>query len=107
MTGAAPVLTFAIVGHPNEGKSSVVSTLTEDDSVRITPIPGETTVCRTFPVVIDGIEIIRFVDTPGFQSPKAALAWLREHEGPGMLTRFSRSTAGTPCSAGNASSFAL
>ena len=30
---------FAIVGHPNEGKSSVVSTLAEDDSVRVTPTP--------------------------------------------------------------------
>ena len=32
---------FAIVGHPNEGKSSVVSTLAEDDSVRISAYPGE------------------------------------------------------------------
>ncbi len=32
---------FAIVGHPNEGKSCVVSTLTEDDSVGISPTPGE------------------------------------------------------------------
>jgi hypothetical protein len=82
------VLTFAIVGHPNEGKSSVVSTLTEDDSVRITPVPGETVVNRTFPVVVDGREIVRFVDTPGFQSPKATLVWMKEHEGPGMLEAF-------------------
>jgi Predicted GTPase len=39
---AEEILSFAIVGHPNEGKSSVVSTLAEDDSVRVTPIPGET-----------------------------------------------------------------
>jgi hypothetical protein len=88
MNGLTNVLTFAIVGHPNEGKSSVVSTLTEDDSVRITPIPGETVVCRTFPVVIDGREIVRFVDTPGFQSPKATLAWFKEHEGPDMPASF-------------------
>jgi len=88
------VLSFAIVGHPNEGKSSVVSTLAEDDSVRITPIPGETVVCQTFPVIIDGVEIIRFVDTPGFQSPLATLAWLREHEGPDMLEGFIASHKG-------------
>lgn len=82
------ILSFAIVGHPNEGKSSVVSTLAEDDSVRITTIPGETVVCRRFPVIIDGREIIRFIDTPGFQSPLATLAWLQGHEGPGMLERF-------------------
>ena len=52
---------IAIIGHPNEGKSSVLSTLAEDDSVRISPYPGETTVCRSFPVMIDNHEIIRFV----------------------------------------------
>ncbi len=73
---------FAIVGHPNEGKSTVVSTLSEDDSVRISSLPGETTECRVFPVMIDGDEIIRFIDTPGFQSPKKALAWMKSYQGP-------------------------
>ena len=72
---------FAIVGHPNEGKSAVVSTLAEDDSVRVTPYPGETVVCQTFPVIIDGKEIIRFIDTPGFQNPKKTLAWIKEYRG--------------------------
>ena len=72
---------FALVGHPNEGKSSVLSTLSEDDSVRVSPIPGETTQCRTFPVVIDGQEIIRFIDTPGFQNPRKTLAWMRAYQG--------------------------
>jgi GTPase Era involved in 16S rRNA processing len=80
MTEAIPE--FAIVGHPNEGKSSVVSTLAEDDSVQISPVPGETIVCRRFPVVIDGREIIGFVDTPGFQNPVRTLAWMRHHSGP-------------------------
>jgi len=72
---------FAIVGHPNEGKSTVVSTLSEDDSVRISQIPGETVECRVFPVIIDGDEIIRFIDTPGFQTPKKALAWMKAFKG--------------------------
>jgi len=72
---------FAIVGHPNEGKSTVVSTLAEDDSVRISAIPGETLECRVFPVMIDGEEIIRFIDTPGFQAPKKALAWMKAFKG--------------------------
>ena len=71
---------FAIVGHPNEGKSSVVSTLAENDRVRISAIPGETIVCETYPVIIDGHEIIRFIDTPGFQNPKTILKWLKRHE---------------------------
>lgn len=69
---------FAILGHPNEGKSSVLSTLAEDDSVRISPIPGETTECRTFPVIVDGREVLRFTDTPGFQNPARVLAELKK-----------------------------
>ena len=31
---------FAIVGHPNKGKSSIVATLAQDDSVPVSPLPG-------------------------------------------------------------------
>ena len=68
---------IAIMGHPNEGKSSVLSTLAEDDSVRVSPTPGETTQCRSFPVIIDGREVLRFIDTPGFQNPSRVLGELR------------------------------
>jgi len=71
---------FAILGHPNEGKSSVLSTLAEDDSVRISPTPGETTACRAFPVKIDGKEILRFTDTPGFQNPSKMLSILKAYK---------------------------
>ncbi|MFO7751167.1 MAG: GTPase/DUF3482 domain-containing protein [Desulfobacteraceae bacterium] len=73
---------FAVLGHPNEGKSSVVSTLAEDDTVRIGPFPGETVKCRRFPVKIDSREIIRFVDTPGFQMPRQTLSWMKTYSGP-------------------------
>jgi GTPase Era involved in 16S rRNA processing len=72
---------FAVVGHPNEGKSSVLSTLAEDDSVRISPMPGETRECQSFPVSVDGKEIIRFIDTPGFQNPQKTLRWMQEYQG--------------------------
>jgi hypothetical protein len=89
---------FAIVGHPNEGKSSVVSTLAEDDSVRISPTPGETIQCQTFPVIIDGREIIRFVDTPGFQNPKQTLVWMKKYQGSDdlLLEAFYESHLGDP-----------
>jgi Domain of unknown function (DUF3482)/50S ribosome-binding GTPase len=74
---------IAILGHPNEGKSSVLSTLAEDDSVRVSPFPGETTECRTYPVRIDGREVLRFTDTPGFQNPGRVLAEMRELAGAG------------------------
>lgn len=76
---------FAIIGHPNEGKSSVVSTLAEDDTVAISSVPGETVVCQVLPVTIDGQEIIRFIDTPGFQNPRATLAWMKNYSGPDEL----------------------
>lgn len=81
---------FAILGHPNEGKSSVLSTLAEDDSVRVSHTPGETTECRTFPVVIDGRELLLFTDTPGFQNPRRVLSELknRAQSGEDLLTSF-------------------
>ncbi len=78
---AEPVPEFAVIGHPNEGKSSVLSTLAEDDSVRISPMPGETRECQAFPVCIDGREIIRFTDTPGFQNPQKSLQWMQGYQG--------------------------
>jgi len=83
---------FAVLGHPNEGKSSVVSTLAEDDSVPISPTPGETRSCREYPVIIDGRPIIRFVDTPGFQRPRDTLKWMENYGGPeaGLLPEFIR-----------------
>lgn len=93
-----PVPEFAIVGHPNEGKSSVLSTLSEDDSVRVSPTPGETTECRIFPVLIDGQEIIRFIDTPGFQNPRKTLSWMQAYEGgdKDMLPEFIRAHRADP-----------
>ena len=72
---------FAVLGHPNEGKSSVVSTLTEDDQIKVSPIPGETSMSGNYTVTIDGKEIIRFVDTPGFQVPRQTLAWFKAFDG--------------------------
>ena len=71
---------FAIVGHPNKGKSSIVATLAEDDSVAISPEPGTTRSARTYPMRLDGVELYELVDTPGFQRAREVLAWLVEHD---------------------------
>jgi len=68
---------IAIIGHPNEGKSSVLSTLTEDDSVVVSDYPGETIVCQHFPVKLNSEVLMEFVDTPGFQNPVRLLSWMR------------------------------
>ena len=71
----APV--FAVVGHPNKGKSSLVATLARDDRVRIAPEPGTTTRAVRYPLELDGETLYVLVDTPGFQRARGALAWLR------------------------------
>ncbi len=79
---------FAVLGHPNEGKSSVVSTLTENDQIPVSRIPGETTRSRTHTVSVDGEPVISFVDTPGFQVPRQTLEWFRKFSGnPSEITR--------------------
>jgi len=71
---------FAVVGRVNKGKSSIVATLAEDDTVRIDPRPGTTTEVREYPVRVDGRTLFVLVDTPGFEDAPRALAWLRSRE---------------------------
>ena len=73
---------FVIIGSFNEGKSSLVSTLAEDDTVPVDPIAGKTSKTQAFSLIIDGKEIIRFFDTPGFQNPELMLAWIKKYTGP-------------------------
>ena len=72
--------TFAVIGHPNEGKSSVVSTLTENDRIMITSTPGETRQTKEFPIEVDGKVILNFIDTPGFQHPTKILKWFAKYQ---------------------------
>jgi hypothetical protein len=71
---------FAVVGHPNKGKSSIVATLAADDSVRIGPEAGTTRHCREYPMTVDGQVLYTLVDTPGFQRARRAWEWMRGHE---------------------------
>jgi GTP-binding protein EngB required for normal cell division len=70
---------FAVVGHPNKGKSSIVSSLALDGSIQIGNTPGTTQVKRGFPLQIDGEIVYELFDTPGFQRARRAFAWLEEH----------------------------
>jgi len=75
---ASPV--FAVAGHPNKGKSSIVSTLAHDGSVAVGPVPGTTIRCREYPMRVDGETQYVLVDTPGFKRPRGVLAWLKRQE---------------------------
>jgi GTP-binding protein EngB required for normal cell division len=72
---------FAVVGHPNKGKSSIVSSLALDGSIQIGNTPGTTQIKRGFPLKIDGEIVYELFDTPGFQRARRAFSWLDEHGG--------------------------
>ena len=75
-----PYPKFAVVGHPNKGKSSIVSALAMDDSVQISNTPGTTAKQRSFPLKVDGRILYELFDTPGFQRARHVLAWFEKHD---------------------------
>lgn len=94
---SAPV--FAVVGHPNKGKSSLVATLARDPSVAIGEEPGTTIRTRRFPMRVAGETLYTLVDTPGFQRARSALEWMQQHETdaasrPSVVERFVRLHSG-------------
>lgn len=69
---------FAVVGHPNKGKSSIVSTLSHNDNIQISSRSGTTENAHHYVVeTTDGCYDL--IDTPGFQRPIKTLAWLNQH----------------------------
>ena len=94
MNGTVPpnVPVFAVVGRVNMGKSAVIATLLEIDDnelIRVSPTPGETTRCQPHRVVFGDVECVRFIDTPGFSRPVEAMRAIQRLHGegpPGMET---------------------
>lgn len=77
---------FAVVGRVNMGKSAVLATLLEIDDnelIRVSPTPGETTRCQVHRVVFDHRECVRFIDTPGFSQPVEAMRAIQRLHGDG------------------------
>lgn len=78
---------FAVVGRVNAGKSATLATLLEiddDELLRISATPGETTGVQSLPVVYDDEELLLFLDTPGFQQPVEAMREIRKLAGDGV-----------------------
>ena len=69
---------FAVVGHPNKGKSSIVAALAQNDAVAISSRSGTTLRADAFEIRIDDASYT-LIDTPGFQRPRRALSWLNKH----------------------------
>ncbi|MGL4399633.1 MAG: GTPase/DUF3482 domain-containing protein [Luteolibacter sp.] len=77
---------FAVVGRVNMGKSAVIATLLEIDDnelVRVSPTPGETTRCQSHRIVFGDRECVRFIDTPGFTRPVEAMRAIQRLHGEG------------------------
>lgn len=90
---------FAVVGHPNKGKSSIVATLAEDEEILIGPVPGTTRRSHRNTFTIDGKPQYILVDTPGFQRAGAVLEWLEAratgaHERPRIVEEFVKAHVG-------------
>ena len=70
---------FAVVGHPNQGKSSVVSTLVQDDHIAVSPVSGTTRQAHQYRLMLGEDTLYELVDTPGFQRPRQVLDWCAAH----------------------------
>ncbi len=60
------ILKIALIGRPNVGKSSIVNSLTGENSVLVTEIPGTTRDSTDTRLTVDGRDII-LVDTAGLK----------------------------------------
>ncbi len=81
---------FAVVGRVNMGKSAVIATLLEIDDnevLRVSPTPGETTRAQAYKVVFGKKECVRFIDTPGFSRPVEAMREIQKIHGEGTPGR--------------------
>ena len=84
-----------MVGRVNEGKSSIIATLTENDGIEVSPDPGTTKLCQRYIMERAGQRLFDVVDTPGFQEPEATLSWLQARDSlagaayrPGLVQEF-------------------
>ncbi|HBT76104.1 MAG TPA: ribosome biogenesis GTPase Der [Planctomycetaceae bacterium] len=75
-----PVMKIAIVGRQNVGKSTFINTLTEEERVIASPIPGTTRDSIDVRFDMDGKTFIA-IDTPGFQRRKGVKTDLAFYSG--------------------------
>ncbi len=70
---------FCVVGQSNQGKTTLLATLTEDDRLTISNMPGTTPVATEYPVEVSGEKIMIFWDTPGFENSAETHQWFQKH----------------------------
>ncbi|HDR05607.1 MAG TPA: DUF3482 domain-containing protein [Candidatus Marinimicrobia bacterium] len=77
-------IVFIVSGALNRGKSSIVSTLTENDDIAVSAIPGTTRKANRYDYQIGGRSLYSLVDTPGFERPVKALYTLETETNPSL-----------------------
>ena len=87
---------FVVVGNVNQGKSSVVAALTEDEAVPVDSYPGTTRRCAEYVFSANGEPLFRIVDTPGFQQARRLLAQLDREPDPAQRAGALRAMLASP-----------
>jgi len=77
MKNSAP--TFAFIGKPNNGKSSMISALTFDDRIEVSKEVGTTIKAKPYSYIHNNRVICNFYDTPGFEKAKALWGYIRKN----------------------------
>lgn len=83
-----PIITF--IGKPNNGKSSIISTLTMDDRIEIGREAGTTTQVNKYHYRFRNQIVATFYDTPGFEHPRFLYRSLQERGLKGTIQELGR-----------------
>ncbi len=71
---------FAVIGKPNNGKSSIISTLTFDDKIKIADEIGTTIKSSKYVYEYKGRIVSSYYDTPGFERAKDIWAYIKKYK---------------------------
>lgn len=72
--------TFAFIGKPNNGKSSMISALTFDDRIEVSKSVGTTTKAVQYSYIYNKRVVCNFFDTPGFEQAKKIVSFIKEYQ---------------------------
>lgn len=72
--------TFSIIGKPNNGKSTIVSTLTFDDRIEIADEIGTTKKSTKYSYKYEEQNICTYYDTPGFEKAKDIWIYIKKQK---------------------------
>lgn len=73
-------LKIAIIGDPNKGKSSFVSTFAYNDGIAVSSKSGETIKSSCHPLKIENETVYELYDTPGFNNDEKLFEYINENE---------------------------